>query len=100
MQATTYVHDSVPDPILQKADVVLHDPVAFHLTNGVFNADSDGGNPRISCLLRGREVPSTRCFLGLEKRDVLQAESLQAPILIQAAARWQGIASELCQALL
>lgn len=100
MQATTCFHDGVPYPVLQKADFVLHDPVAFHPTNGVFNADSDGGNTTISRLLRGCEFPSTRCFLGLDDRDVLKVEPLEALILIQAAARWQGIASELCQALI
>jgi hypothetical protein len=100
MQATACFHDDVPHPVLQKADVVLHDPVAFHPTNGVFNTDSDGGNPTIRCLLRGREFSSSRCFLGLDDRDVLQAESLGALILIQTAARGPGIGSELCQALL
>jgi hypothetical protein len=100
MYATTCFHDGIPYPILQKADFVLHDPVAFHPTNGVFNADSDGGNTTIRRLLRGCEFPSTRFFLGLDDRDVLQAESLEALILIQAAARWQGIASELCHALI
>jgi hypothetical protein len=100
MQATTCFHDNVPHPVLQEADVVLHDSVAFHPTNGVFNTDSDGGNPTISRLLRGCEFSSRRFFLGLDDRDVMQAESLEALILIQAAARWQGIPSQLCQALI
>jgi len=41
MQATTCFHDCVPYPVLQKADLVLHEPVAFHPTNGVFHTDSD-----------------------------------------------------------
>ena len=100
MQATACFHDGIPDPVLQKADVVLHDPVAFHPTNGVFNTDSDGRNTTIRGLLRGREFSSRRFFLGLDDHDVLQAESLEALILIQTAARGQGIASELCQALI
>ena len=100
MQATTCFHDSIPYPVLQKADFVLHDPVAFHPTNRVFNPDSDGGNTTIRRFLRGREFSSRRFFLGLDDRDVLQAESLEALILIQTAARWQGIASQLCQALI
>ena len=100
MQATTCFHDGIPHPVLQKADFVLHDPVAFHPTNGVFNADSDGGNTPIRRFLRGREFSSTRCFLGLDDRDVLQAESLEAFILIQTAARWQGIPSQLCHTLI
>jgi hypothetical protein len=99
MQATTCFHDGIPQPVLQKANFVLHDPVAFHLTNGVFNADSAGGNTPIRRFLRGREFPATRCFLGLDDRDVLQAEALEALILIQTAARWQGIPSQLCHTL-
>jgi hypothetical protein len=100
MQATTCFHDGVPYPVLQQADFVLHDPVAFHPTNSVFNADSDGGNTTIRRLLRRREFSSKRLFLGLDDRDVMQAESLEALILIQTAARWQGIPSQLCHALI
>ena len=100
MQATTCFHDSVTDPVLQKTDVVLHDPVTFHPTNGVFNADSDGGNTTMRGVLRGCEFSSRWCFLGLDDRDVLQAESLEALILIQTATSWQGITSQLCQALI
>src|SRR6266508_4521276 len=100
MQATTCFHDGVPQPVLQEADFVLHDPVAFHPTNNVFNTDSDGGNSTIRCVLRGREFSSRRFFLGLDDRDVLQTESLEALILIQTAARRQGIGSQLCQALI
>ena len=82
MQATTCFHDDVPHPVLQEADVVLHDSVAFHPTDGVFNPDADGRDPTSRHLLRGREFPSTRCFLGLDDGDVLQVEPLEAPILI------------------
>src|SRR5215831_17959407 len=99
MQATTCFHDGVTYPVLQKTDFVLHDPVAFHSTNGVFNPYSDGGNTTIRLFLRRGEFPATWFFLGLDDRHVLQAEPLETPILIQAAARWQGIASKLCQAL-
>jgi hypothetical protein len=98
MQATTCVHDGVPYPVLQKTDFVLHDPVAFHPTNHVFNPDPDGGNTTSRRRLRGCEFPARRCFLGVDDRNVLQAEPVEAPILIPAAARWQGIASQLCQA--
>jgi hypothetical protein len=100
MQATTGFHDAIPQPVLQETDFVLHDPVAFHSTNNVFNADSNGGNTPIHLLLRGREFSSGRVFLGLNNRDVLQAEALEALILLQTTARWQGIARFLCQTLL
>jgi len=100
MQATTCFHDGVPSPVLQKADLVLHEPVAFHPTNGMCKTDADGGNTAIRRLLRGCEFPSPRFFLGLDDRDVLPVEPLAAPIWRQAAARWQGRASALCQALI
>jgi hypothetical protein len=81
MQAPTCFHDGVPNPILQEADVVLHDPVAFHPANGMFDPDADGRDPTIRRCLRGREVPSTRFFLGLEDRDPILEESLEALIL-------------------
>jgi len=36
----------------------------------------------------------------LDDRDVMQAEALAARILRPTAARWQGIPSQLCQALI
>ena len=54
----------------------------------------------IRCLLRGREFSSRRWFLGLDNGDVLQAESLEALLLIQTAALGQGRGGALCQALL
>jgi hypothetical protein len=100
MQPTTRFHNGITNAILQEADCVFHNPVAFHPTNGVFNTDSDGGNSPIRGFLRGREFSSRRFFLGLDDRDVLQAESLEALILIQTAAMGQGIGGELCQALI
>jgi len=99
MQATTCFHDGVPNPILQEADVVLHDPVAFHPANGMFDPDADGRDPTTRRFLRGREIPATRFFRGLNDRDPMLEESLEALLLIQTAARWQGRASELCHAL-
>jgi hypothetical protein len=100
MQATTCFHDSIPHPILQKTDFILHDPVPFYPTNGVFNPHSDGRNPTIRGFLRGREFSSRRCFLGLDHGDVLQTESLEALILIQPAARRHCLPSQFCQALI
>jgi hypothetical protein len=100
MQATTCFHDGVPNPILQEADFILHDPIAFYPTNSMFDPDADGRDPTVRRFLRGRKVPATRCFPGLKDRDPRLEESLEALILIQAAARWQGIARFLCQALI
>jgi hypothetical protein len=100
MQATTCFHDGIPHPVLQEADCILYDPVTFHPTDGVRNTDSDGGNTTIRGLLRGCEFSSRGFFLGLDERDVLQIEPLEALILIQLAPSWQGIARQLCQALI
>lgn len=100
MQATTCFHDSVPHAILQEADFVLHDPVAFHPANRMFDPDTDGRDPPIHGFLRGGEFPSPRCFLGWDDGDPRQAESLEALILIQATARGQGLPRFLGQALI
>jgi len=67
---------------------------------GMFNPDADGRNSTIRLFLKRSEFPSTRCFLGLDDRDPRQEESLEALILIQTAARWQGVARQLRQALI
>jgi hypothetical protein len=100
MQATTCFHDGVPYPVLQKADVVLHEPVAFHPTNRVFNPNADGGNSTIGRLLRRGEFPSRWCLLGLDDRDARQEKSLETFIWIQATTGWQGIACQLGHALI
>ena len=88
MQATTCFHDGVTNPILQEADFIVHDPVAFYPANGMFDSDTDGRDPTICRFFRGCKFPSTRCFLGLDDRDPRLEESLEALILIEAAARW------------
>ena len=100
MQATTCFHDSISNPILQETDFILHDSVAFHSTNGVLDADSNRRDATIGRFFRWSEFPSTRCFLRLEDRNARKDESLEALILIQATTGWQGIAYQLCQALI
>src|SRR5215207_3979240 len=90
MQATTRFHNGITKAILQEAHCVFHHSVTFHPTNGVFNTNSDGRNTTIGRLLRRGEFPATRCFLGLDNRDARQDKSLEALILIQATAGWQG----------
>src|SRR2546422_927143 len=63
-------------------------------------ANTGGGNTTIGCLLRRGEFRSTRGFLGLEDGNARQVKSLEALILIQATAGWQGIACQLCHALI
>ena len=94
MQATTCFHDGIPNPILEEADGVFHDPIAFHPANGVFNPHSGGGNSAIDRLLRWGQFPARRGFLRLENGDARQAKPLKALILIQATAGGQRIACQ------
>jgi hypothetical protein len=98
MQATTRVHDSVPKAILQETDLVLHDPVAFHPANGMFNPDADGRELTIRRLLRGCEFPTTRFLLGLDNRDAVQDESLEAPLLRETTSGGQALTLKISQA--
>jgi hypothetical protein len=100
MQPTTRFHHGITNAILQEPDFVFHNSLAFHPTYGVFNAGSDGGNTTIGRFLRGCEFSATRCFLRLEDRDARQDKALEAFILIQATAGRQGIACQLCHALI
>jgi hypothetical protein len=100
MQPTTRFHHGIPNAILQETDCIFHDPIAFHPTHGMFNADAHGGNTTIGRLLRRREFPATRCVLRLDDRDARQDKALEALLLIQATAGWQGIACQLGHALI
>ena len=100
MQATTRFHDGVPNPVLQEADGVLHDSVAFDPANGMFYPDADARDPTIGGFFRWREFPATRFFLGLENRDPFQDKSLEAPILIETTPRRKRIAGQLRETLL
>jgi hypothetical protein len=100
MPATTCFQDGVTYPVLQQTACVLHDPVALHPTKGVFNPDAAGGHPMIRRLLRAGECPAAWFWRGLDDRHVLQADPLDASLVIQAAASWHGLASPLGQALL
>jgi hypothetical protein len=83
MQATTRLHDGITNPVLEETDLVFHHPIAFHPTNGVFHADSDGRDPTIGGFLWRGEFPPTGFFLGLDNGDPGQDESLESQILIE-----------------
>jgi hypothetical protein len=100
MQATARLHNRVPYAILQEADGILHDPVAFAPPNGMFDADPDGRDATIRRFFRWGEVPPTRFLLRLEQQYMGHIESLEAFILIQATPRWQRIARLLCSRLI
>jgi hypothetical protein len=97
MQPTTRFHHGITNAILQEADFVFHNPVAFHPANGVFDADSDRRNPTIDGFLRRGEFPATRLLFRLDKRDVGQDESLEPHILIEITSGGQAIALQLSQ---
>jgi hypothetical protein len=100
MQATTCFHDSIANPIPQKAYLVFDDTVAFHPTNGVFNTDPDGRNTTIVGFLRRGEFTPTGFLLGLEYRHTGQKESMESCILVKTTARWQRIARQICDTLI
>jgi hypothetical protein len=97
MQPTTCFHHGITNAILQEADFVFHNPVAFHPANGVFNTDADGRDPTIGDFLRWSKFPATRFLLGLDNRDVGQDESLEPHILIERTSGGQVIALQLSQ---
>jgi hypothetical protein len=100
MQATTCFHNSVTNASLQEANLIFHDPEAFHPANGRFNPDADGRDPPIRRFLRRGEFSPPRFLLGLDNRDVGQDESLEAQILIETTAGGQAIALQLRQAFI
>jgi hypothetical protein len=100
MQPTTCFHDGVPHPILEETEVVLHDAVAFHSTNGVFNPHAAGRNSTIGLLFRRGEFSSRWSWLGLEDGQAREEKSLEAVLWIPTTARGQRLASELCQAVI
>jgi hypothetical protein len=100
MQPTTRFHDSIATPIFQEAYCVFHQPIALHPTDGLFNPNADGRDRAIACLFRWRKFPTRGVFLGLEDRQPLTRLPLEAPILIEPTARWQGLAFQLGEAFL
>lgn len=91
MQATARFPDGVPHPILQQADRVFHDSIAFDAPHGLFNAHADGREATVRLLFRRGEFPSTRFLLRLEHGYLRQQEALEAFSLIQATSRWQPV---------
>ena len=97
MQPTTRFHHGIPNAVLQEADFVFHDSVAFHPANGVFNTDADGGNTAIGGFLRWGEFSATWVLFGFDNCDVGQDESLEAHILVETTSGRQAIALQLSQ---
>jgi hypothetical protein len=100
MEPTTRLHDGITNTIFQETDFLFHNPLAFHPTNRMFNADSERGTTTMGRVLRRREFPATRGFLRLDDRDAWQEKPLEALLLIQATAGWQGRACQLRNALI
>jgi len=100
MPATTCCHHRVPKAILHEADVVLDDPGALHPATRLFNPTAAGREPTMPRVLTGRELPSSRCFLRVADHDPRRDDALDALSLRATAARWQGVACPLGQALL
>ena len=97
MQATTCLHDGVANAVLQETDVVFDNPIAFHPTNRVFNADPDRRDRAIGRFLRRGEFSPRRCFLRLDNGDPVEDKALETHILVEATTLWQGIALQFSQ---
>lgn len=100
MQSTARLHYGVANPVLQEADLVFHQPIAFHPTDRVFDTNSDGRNRTIGRFLRWREFTSPRFFLGLGNRHSIERKSLEPHILIEPTPRGEGIACEIREAFI
>jgi hypothetical protein len=97
MQPTTRFHHGITNAILQEADGVFHNPLAFHPTNGGFEADAESGNTTLGGVLRSGQFPATRLLFRLDHRDIGQDESLEPPILRERTAGGQALALPLRQ---
>ena len=91
MQSTTCFHDGIPNPVLQEAYLIFHDPIALHTTNRVFDTDANGRDKAIVCFLWWGEFTPTWLFRGLNNRDPVQHKALKSHILIEVTPAWQGI---------
>src|SRR5215813_11272597 len=100
MQSTTRLHDGVANAIPQEAYLIFDHPIAFHPANGVFNTDSHRRDRTIGRFLRWGEFTPTRFFLRLDDGDTAEDKTLEAHILVEATAAWQGIALQLSQAFI
>ena len=100
MQSTARLHYGVANLVLQEAELVFHQPIAFHPTDRVFDTNSDGRNRTIDRFLRWREFTSPRFFLGLGNRHSIERKSLEPHILIEPTPRGEGIACEIREAFI
>src|SRR5215510_7188515 len=100
MQATTCLHDGIANAILQEAYLVFDHTVAFHPANRVFDPDADGRDGPIGRFLRWGEFTPTGFFLRLDDGDTVEEKTLEAHILVEATAMWQGIALQIRDAFI
>ena len=100
MQATTCFHDGVANPVLEEADLIFHDSIAFHTANSVFDANSHRRDTTIGRLLRGSEFTPTGFFLRLEDADTVEYKTLESHILVEVTAVWQAIALQIRDAFI
>ena len=73
------------------SDLVFDNSIAFHPTNGMFNANSNLGNQAVIFLLFRGEFLAARFLLGLKDSDSGEGETLKTCVLIQSAALREAI---------
>src|SRR5262245_1035000 len=92
MQFATRPHEAGVNAVLPEACHICHDPVTFHPTNGVFNADSDRRDHTIGGFCQWGEFTSRRFFLRLDNGDPVAENALEAPLLRKTTPVRAGIA--------
>jgi hypothetical protein len=73
MQATVRFHERFTNAVLQEADLVFHNLLAFYHTRSMFHPNAGGRDPTIRRFLRGCEFPTTWFLPGLDNRDAGRA---------------------------
>jgi hypothetical protein len=100
MQPTTCFHDGIANTVSQEAYLVFDHTVTFHPVNRVFDTNADRRDSTIGRFLRWGKFPPTRFLLRLDDGDTVEQKALEAHILVEATAAWQGIALQLSQAFI
>jgi hypothetical protein len=100
MQSPTRVHDGIAHAVLQEAYLVFHYTVAFHTANRVFDTEANRRDCTIGRFLRWGEFSPRGFFLGLDDRDPIARIALEAPILIETTAPWEGITCQIREAFI
>ena len=99
-QSTTCCHDGRANPLRQEADRVLPNAVPFDATTRVFDPDSAGRERTLGRFCPWGECTTPGGGLGLNDGHPLSRPPLPPHLWIATTPGGQGIASQICHALL